>query len=272
MKKSARVWKSVSLVLLACSGSPETGSPPSEEQDTEIPIGSPWSDPGSWPSGRVPGEGDNIVIPTGKQILLDVSPPPLGSITIQGTLVFDDEDLELSAKWIMVHGTLRVGHVQRAFQHQATLTLTDNNLEGNEMGMGTRGIMVMDGGTLDLHGTPPNKTWSKLADHVPAGSMSFQLIDEVDWKTGDQLVIAPTDYFRIGRTERARLEAVDGQELEVADPVERFRWGLLQYVDESGVTLAPTTSIIDSVLDERAEVGNLTRNIVVQGPDDELWR
>ena len=56
------------------------------------------------------------------------------------------------------------------------------------------------------------------------------------------------------------------------------RWGLLQYATASGMSLtysAPPATVVagtPTVLDERAEVGNLTRNIVIQAPDDARWQ
>ena len=52
------------------------------------------------------------------------------------------------------------------------------------------------------------------------------------------------------------------------------RWDLLQYATASGMSLTYTTVVAGTptVLDERAEVGNLTRNIVIQAPDDARWQ
>ncbi len=262
----AKWWGALFALLCSCSAGLN------EERVTTIPEGDPWSDAESWPSGHVPKEGEDIVIPAGKQILLDTSPPALGSLTLDGTLVFDDKDLELSAEWISVHGTLRIGHPKRAYKNRAVITLTAKDTEEEVMGMGTRGILVMKGGTLDLYGTPPAHTWSKLAEHLPAGGTSLNLLDEVDWKTGDEIVVAPTDYYRIGATERSQVTAVEGSKVDLGAAIAQSRWGVLQYVDDAGVTLTPTTSVTESVLDERAEVGNLTRNIVIQGADDAVWK
>ncbi|HTK74789.1 MAG TPA: G8 domain-containing protein, partial [Gemmataceae bacterium] len=49
-----------------------------------------WSDPASWPDGKVPGAGDAVTIAKDKAILLDVSPPALRSLTIDGKLSFAD--------------------------------------------------------------------------------------------------------------------------------------------------------------------------------------
>ena len=71
-----------------------------------------WSSPTSWPGRLLPQAGDNVTIPPGQTLLLDVSPPPLGQVTIQGTLVFDYSQpaLNLTAKAIFVdaNGNLTV--------------------------------------------------------------------------------------------------------------------------------------------------------------------
>src|SRR5690349_4243832 len=69
-----------------------------------------WSDPATWPNRKVPVAGDKVTIGRDKQVLLDVSPPALGGLSIDGTLAFaDDADLELTTEWIMLHGALTIG-------------------------------------------------------------------------------------------------------------------------------------------------------------------
>ena len=38
-----------------------------------------WSDRATWPDRKVPVAGAKVTIPEGKSVILDVSPPPLGS-------------------------------------------------------------------------------------------------------------------------------------------------------------------------------------------------
>ena len=47
-----------------------------------------WSDPATWPDRQVPRAGDKVTIAAGKNVLLDVSPPALGGVTIHGKLSF----------------------------------------------------------------------------------------------------------------------------------------------------------------------------------------
>jgi hypothetical protein len=62
-------------------------------------------------------------------ILLDVSPPRLFLILIQGTLIFDRKNLHLQAVYILVKGgTLQIGTEAEPFEQQATITLYGINL------------------------------------------------------------------------------------------------------------------------------------------------
>ena len=50
-----------------------------------------WSDPAAWPDGKVPGEGDAVTIGRDMDVVLDVDPPALRSLTIEGKLSFSDD-------------------------------------------------------------------------------------------------------------------------------------------------------------------------------------
>lgn len=240
-----------------------------------------WSDAATW-GGTKPSNGDEVVIPEGQYIILDENPPALGGLTINGTLQFAEQDLELESEWIIVHGTFRIGYESDPFEQSAILTLNDSDTEADNMGMGTRGLLVM-GGQLELHGMAPQVIWTKINEHAEAGSTALKLIESVDWNVGDEIVIAPTDYYQAGNrvsvTQKVALTALDNDGLTIADGLNANRWGLLQYpsnsgmsLDEADLAIAPSSSgETPLVLDERAEVGNLSRNIVIQAPDDDLW-
>ena len=105
-----------------------------------------WADPATWPNNQVPVAGDKVTIASDQEVLLDISPPALSGLTINGKLVFADEsDLALTTEWIMVFGELQIGTEANPFTHKATITLTDNNEGEQLMGMGDRGIMLSGG-------------------------------------------------------------------------------------------------------------------------------
>src|SRR5690242_83979 len=208
-----------------------------------------WSNPATWPDRKVPGAGDHVTIEKGKDVLLDVSPPSLGGLHIEGKLSFSDKaDIELTTEWIMVHGELEIGTEAKPHTRKATITLTDH-VAGEEMdGMGDRGIMVA-GGTLSLHGDRTN-SWTKLAATATAGSASIEVSNARGWRKGDVIVLASTD-FDSTQAEKRTIAAIAGNVITLDQPLQYMHFGKITF----GV-------------DERGEVGMLTRNILIQASDD----
>ena len=104
-----------------------------------------WSDPATWPNSKVPAAGDKVTIAKGKNVILDVNPPALGGVTIDGKLSFaDNADVELTTEWIMLHGELAIGTEAKPHTRKATITFTDTVKGENIMdSMGDRGIMMI---------------------------------------------------------------------------------------------------------------------------------
>jgi cell migration-inducing and hyaluronan-binding protein len=209
-----------------------------------------WSDPASWPNRKLPAAGDKVTIGRDKDILLDVSPPALAGLSIDGKLSFsNDADLELTSEWIMVHGELAIGTEATPHTRKATITLTDN-VKGEDImgGMGDRGIML-SGGTLNLHGNRTN-TWSKLAQTAKAGATSIEVLNAAQWNVGDEIVLASTD-FDPKQAERRTIAAINGNTITLDKPLQYMHFGKITFN-----------------VDERGEVANLTRNIKVQASAD----
>src|SRR6185295_8670976 len=103
-----------------------------------------WSDPDTWPNHKVPVAGDKVTIGRDNEVILDVSPPALGGVSIDGKLTFsNDADLELTTEWIMLHGELAIGSEASPHTRNATITLTNKVPNEDVMaGMGDRGIMI----------------------------------------------------------------------------------------------------------------------------------
>jgi hypothetical protein len=210
-----------------------------------------WSDPATWPGNQVPAAGDKVTIASDQEVVLDISPPALNGLTINGKLVFADEsDLALVTEWIMVFGELQIGTEAKPFQHKATITLTDNNEGEQLMGMGDRGIML-SGGTLNLHGNRTN-AWTKLTATAQAGSSTIEVLDASQWVAGDEIVLASTDYDP-RQAERRTIASINSNTITLDQPLEYMHFGEITF----GV-------------DERGEVGLLTRNIKIQSSEDAL--
>lgn len=244
-----------------------------------------WSDPAAWDSGTVPQNGEMAMISSGKRIWLDVNTANLSGLEIEGELRFMERDLNLTSAWIMLSGGLHIGSENNPFTYQAHIELNGTDVNEDIMGMGTRGILVM-GGKLELHGATPEVIWTKINQHAALGATSITLEENVGWQVGDQLVIAPTDYYEAAAgasvSQQVTVTQVNGTQVQFTPPLSAFRWGLLQYATPTGISLdsanlinppLPDTDSTSTplVLDERASVGLLTRNIVIQAPADTLW-
>src|SRR5215831_7248861 len=97
------------------------------QQKTSTARGKRWSDAATWPDKKVPAKDAVVTIDRDMNVILDVSPPALHGLTINGKLSFaDNKDLELTTEWIMVHGELEIGTEARPHTRKATITLTDN--------------------------------------------------------------------------------------------------------------------------------------------------
>ncbi len=202
-----------------------------------------WSNPATWPDRKVPRAGDTVTIEKGKDVLLDVSPPSLGGLQIKGKLSFSDKaDIELTTESIVVHGELEIGTEAKPHTRKATITLT-NNVPGND-----RGIMIA-GGTLNLHGDRTN-SWTKLAGTAKAGSARIEVLNASGWRKGDVIVLAPTD-FDSTQAEKRTIAAIAENVITLDQPLKYMHFGKITF----GV-------------DERGEVGLLTRNILIQASED----
>ncbi len=222
------------------------------EDAAHAPQGEPvmWSDPASWPDGKVPVEGDAVMIARGVDMVLDVSPPALRSLTIDGSLTFaDTADISLETEWIYLRqGELHIGSEDAPFTHKATITLTDN-VPGEDINtMGDRGIMLM-GGKLGMHGAQAN-SWTKLGATAAAGSTVIEVLDASGWSEGDDIVLASTD-FNPRQAEKRTIIGIDGNVITLDRQLEYMHFGAITF----GV-------------DQRGEVGLLTRNIRVQASED----
>ena len=228
-----------------------------QAQNAGSPAASRWSDPATWPDKKVPAKDDVVTIEKDMNVILDVSPPPLHGIKLDGTLSFaDNKDLELATEWIMVHGTLEIGTEAKPHTRKATITLTDN-VKDEDISVpaasvtsdrSDRAIMLM-GGTLSLHGNRTN-SWTKLSRTAEAGSNSIDVLNAAGWRAGDVIVLASTD-FDPHQAERRTIAAIRGNTITLDKKLDYMHFGKITFD-----------------VDERGEVGMLSRNIVIQASPD----
>ncbi|XP_043545299.1 PKHD1 like 1, tandem duplicate 1 [Chiloscyllium plagiosum] len=223
-----------------------------------------WSSRYTWGGDTPPEAGSLVVITRGQTILLDQSTPVLKMLVIQGgTLVFDEADIELQAENILITdgGVFQIGTESAPFKHKAIITL-HGHLRAKELPLYGAKTLAVREGTLDLHGLPVPVVWTHLAQTAKAGSANLILQKAVTWKPGDKIVIASTGDRHSQRENEVRIiEAVsdDGRILYLTEPL------MYQHL---GVSIPLPDGV---VFEARAEVGLLTRNIVVRGSNQVEW-
>jgi cell migration-inducing and hyaluronan-binding protein len=251
-KSPARVLIAIALPIVifgSCSADTRVPTDPGGQPPL---VTHKWSDPASWPSHAVPLANEDVTVPAGQAMILDVSPPALKSLAILGTLTFADSDLALSANYIQVKGGLQIGTEAHPFTRRASITLTGDESNEQVLGLSSKALSVASGATLELHGAP-RIVWTQLSATAAKGSTQLTTAHSVDWKAGDNIVLASTD-FDPNQAEPLVVQAASGNQVTVTTPLKYAHWGMMQ-------------SLGGATLDERAEIGLLSRNITVRGND-----
>ena len=219
-----------------------------------------WSDESTWGGITPPREGDSVSIPAGQTILLDVSPPKLKAIIIEGALIFDDANIDLHCDYIIIrNGRLQIGTWENPIQNKISVTLYGTKDSPQLPTFGNKVIAMMEG-ILDIHGKPRSHTWTMLESTANVGDTSIVVQGSVDWAIGEEIVIASTDHDHY-QSEARTIATVttdspsSGQStITFTDPLKFRHYAGIQDID--GVSF-----------EMRAEVGLLTRNVVIQGDD-----
>lgn len=215
-----------------------------------------WSSPATW-GGSLPGPEQDVTIPTGITVTLDTT-MEVGSILVNGVLRAAAQDLALTCDSLVVTGPtalFEVGTEAARFQHAFTLTLKGLASEEDPM-MGAKVLGAMNGGTIHVHG-PDRVDWTRLSATAAKNATSITLADPVDWLPGEEIVIASTD-FDAHQAEKRTIATVspDGRTVTFATPLQWMHFGTVQTYSNSNRSFT---------LDERAEVGLLSRRVKIQG-------
>lgn len=255
----------------------------------------------------------SLLIPQGEIVYLDQS-MNVDTLTIRGELHCDANragsiPITLRAKTIEVYGVFQCGTRFNPYKKKLTISLVDSQLDP-VTNSGYRGLVVKNGGKWIMHGDRRNTAWRKLTKTAMPGdnfievqpefihrqatkesglvSRSVQKFHRVNslretakasmlpytyqtkrWKVGDKIAIGPTG-FDYAEAESFTITSVDANKnrikLGLNNPIQHMHWGETQNFSSQ--------SMGQVILDERAEVANLTRNIVIKadesnGPIDE---
>ncbi len=236
----------------------------------------PWSAKETWEGNAVPGAGYRVLIRNTHTITYDVkSDAVVRGVNVAGTLAFaTDTDTVLNVGLLKIQAgdtyseegfdcdghavksedgkplpALVVGTMDAPVAAGKTATIRLHHVEG--MSKETCPAVVCCGGRMDLHGQPLSRTWVKLGATAKIGDTAVSLAEGVTgWKVGDRVIVTGTNTHGDSKTESTTEErvvkAIDGTTLTLDQPLTTAHLGDGEY---------------------RAEVANLTRNVVVESAD-----
>jgi hypothetical protein len=131
-------------------------------------------------------------------------------------------------------------------------------------------LSVATGGFLSLFGVKKFPSWTRLTANAVKGATTLTVENYISWTPGTKFILATTDFSEIissglipptssvawqrglaspDQSEVLTVASVSGKVITVKEPLKFLHWG-------TGL--------------ERAEVGLLTRQIVIQGDEDSL--
>ncbi|GAM19655.1 hypothetical protein SAMD00019534_028300 [Acytostelium subglobosum LB1] len=171
-------------------------------------------------------------------------------------------ELKVGSISVFNGGGIIIGSEECRFKYRTTITLTGYsqdkepriNLFGKNYGQ--KVIAVAKGGTIEMHGEVRYPSWTRLNVTAQASNPSdilgpiITLATNVTWQPGDKIVISSTDYdqFQTEQNELLPCTQCAANQVRLRNPLVYMHWGT-----------------ITKGVDQRAEVGLLTRNILVQG-------
>lgn len=215
-----------------------------------------WSDDATWGGVSRPTIDDTVIIPAGSVVLLDTTDALAGTIEVHGELHCADQNVALGAKEVVVYGRLVCGSRSSPYLHAFVLTLNGVSTETSAEVMGNKVLGAMAPGVIELHGRP-DLSWTQLDGTVEAGATQLRVVDTNGWSIGDKLVIAPT--------REAPNEAETVTITGISDAGRAIAFTPALDYRHYGATASYANGTTSWTLDERGEVGRLTRNIKIEG-------
>jgi hypothetical protein len=183
------------------------------------------------------------------------------------------------ASYILLRGgELEIGTEKEPFLHSAVITLYGQPKSVDLPIFGAK-VLACYMCKLDMHGAP-RLAWTLLRETAHPGTNLIRLMDSVNWPVGSKIVIATTDFESplSSHSEVATVAEVleNGQAVRLRDvrvcssysnsgaPTNCTKRDVLTWPH-----LGETRYFDNRVLEFRAEVALLSRNIIVQGDSDD---
>lgn len=207
--------------------------------------------------------GGDLEIPANRSITIDRN-LNLRNLTIRGELkcATNSNSYNFILKGLSVYGKFTCGNSSSSFNGKLDLKMRQGfQLTNSSGGMGERGIIVHDGGVINLFGNKSTNSIVKLSATANVGENKITLNSAVNWISGDEIVIASTG-FNMNEAERKIIQSVssDKRTITLTSNLSYQHYGMIDTYTKGASTFN---------LDKRATVATLNRNIKIYPYDAE---
>lgn len=206
------------------------------------------------------------VIPAHLILVMDAS-LVVYALVIRGQLKWDDSSSSssggqrsqwLCAGYIAVEDAGRFDMTVQDTPITAWIYLSNNGAHHPLLGTRAFGATGTNNPTIQIKGRELTRTWSLLQVPLAEGDTVLRLAHDpvqMGWKVGDRIAVAPTDDRSQG----------DAQSFIIVG----FERGRLILLDKMSIRFHDASVIPGTAISKRAEVINLSRNIIISGDDFE---
>ena len=228
-----------------------------------------WSASSTWGGLPAPGVGDSVYVPPGLSLLVDTNVNVYAVIVQGGAIVFSDEaDYTFDAHYVFIRqGIFRAGTPERPYTRKLTITMHGSRADTQLPTYGNKNIALREG-ILDLNGVPRTPTWTFLAQTALSGATTITLLRTVDWKAGEEIVLASSTHEH-SNSETAVIQSALNITINGSMVVTQLTLTTaLKYNHYSKVLTFTKGDGSSESISMRTEVGLLSRNIIFQGDSD----
>ena len=163
-----------------------------------------WSESTTWGGDAPPQFGEAVLIPKGRNLLVDVdSVPQLSFILVEGSLIFaphanKDHLRTFDAGYIFIKGGyMEVGTDENPYDSKITITMHGYVSTPALPTFGNK-VIGVHMGELHMVGKERKVTWTQLDETAMPGDMSITLKahheGDFDWVAGEEIIIASTSF------------------------------------------------------------------------------
>src|SRR5262245_57842247 len=245
----------------------------------------PWSAAATWEGGKVPAAGAKVLIRPGHTVTYDIkSDAAVRAVQVGGTLTFArDRDTLLNVGLLRVHPGEMFS--EEGFDCDAHLPAKIAEADRPALLVGTAAEPIPAGksavirltyhegmnkdscpaivccmGRMEFQGAPLAHTWTKLGEPAAAGDTAITTVDDAsDWRVGDRIIVTATT--RQNKAKKTFQPTLRGGSVQTDER-------LITAVRGNKLTLdKPLEFAHTAEGDYRADVANLTRNVVVESAD-----